>query len=152
MWYLNQFYFKYLNGFVMIIDIIIAQKKIVKVFFKWTYTKKLVYSLPASVRNTWLFLCLPCKNWDFSRQNYCFKVQLYDAKTYLFIFKQKKLCIVKKYHKKQDASVRDIYACPTPIKVKTTEFSNLGEQKIHSLHIYHYRFVNMHQFTGNSCS
>ena len=41
----------------------------------------------------------------------------------------------KKISQKQAASVRDIYACPTQIKVKTTEFRNLGDQKIHSLNI-----------------
>ena len=35
----------------------------------------------------------------------------------------------KKISQKQAASVRDIYACPTQIKVKTTEFRNLGEKK-----------------------
>ena len=35
----------------------------------------------------------------------------------------------KKISQKQAASVRDIYACPTQIKVKTTEFRNLGEEK-----------------------
>ena len=41
----------------------------------------------------------------------------------------------KKISQKQAASVRDIYACLTQIKVKTTELRNLGEQKIHCLNI-----------------
>ena len=92
-----------------------------------------MFSLPASVRDIYWFLCLPGKNLDFSGPKKCCKVLLYDAKTEFK--KNEKLTWGKKMSQKQAASVRDIYACPTQIKVKTTEFRNLGEQKIHCLHI-----------------
>ena len=46
----------------MIKDIIMAQKKRVKVFFKVKFDQKIVFSLPASVRDTCWFLCLLGKN------------------------------------------------------------------------------------------
>ena len=59
-------YFKHLKGFLIIIDITMAQKKGQRFFLVVKFYLKIVFSLTASVRGTGLFLWLLGKNWDFS--------------------------------------------------------------------------------------